>query len=72
MLTFDPDSRITVEEALSHPYLREFHGIYLSICLFVCLFVYLIIYLIIYLSITNVNQLITMHIHYINRSNGRT
>ncbi len=26
MLTFNPDDRITVEEALAHPYLKDFHG----------------------------------------------
>ena len=26
MLQFHPDDRITVEEALAHPYLKEFHG----------------------------------------------
>lgn len=26
MMTFHPDDRITVEQALSHPYLKDFHG----------------------------------------------
>ena len=26
MLQFTPDSRITVEQALAHPYLKDFHG----------------------------------------------
>ena len=26
MLVFDPDERISVEEALQHPYLSELHG----------------------------------------------
>ena len=31
MLQFNPDDRITVEAALAHPYLKDFHGEFLLI-----------------------------------------